>query len=342
MLSPHVTRSPTPLSRLSQLGMAATWAELERLVPQGKGWHACEVDNLNHDAGRWPAALVRPSALVQAWLGEAASLTSLTTRWGQTVSGITCCQAPGQPALWQAMDPDGAPIARAPVMVVCAALGSVSMLLSHPLSLAPEAFPLRPVKGEMSLAALEGPPLAVRPMRLNGVFVPQYEDTGLAPRWPSRIWAMGATYARGDTSTHSTPEGHEGNALSLKAIHPQAEQRFRQAALSGQLLGWAEVRCASLDRLPLAGAVPHTHALWQRQEGRKDRHSRSSLADVPRVPGLFMLSALGSRGITLAHWCAQVVASRIDASPLAFDADLLAAIDPARFAWKQARRQTVA
>ena len=42
MLSPHVTRSPTPLSRLSALGMQATLGELKRLVPQGQGREARE------------------------------------------------------------------------------------------------------------------------------------------------------------------------------------------------------------------------------------------------------------------------------------------------------------
>ena len=83
MLSPHVTRAPTPLSRLSALGVADTRRELARLIAPGHGWQACEVDNLEHDPGRWPAALVRPAALVQAWLKEAQSLTQLETQWGQ-------------------------------------------------------------------------------------------------------------------------------------------------------------------------------------------------------------------------------------------------------------------
>jgi len=86
MLSPHVTRAPTPLSRLSALGVAATRAELERLLPQGQGWQACEVDNLNHDAGRWPASLVRPAALVHAWLDEATRLGRLIAHWNQPVA----------------------------------------------------------------------------------------------------------------------------------------------------------------------------------------------------------------------------------------------------------------
>ena len=56
MLSPHVTRSPTPLSRLSALGVVQMRAELQRWVALGEGWQDGEVDNLGHDAGRCPAA----------------------------------------------------------------------------------------------------------------------------------------------------------------------------------------------------------------------------------------------------------------------------------------------
>src|SRR5690606_11391539 len=116
------------------------------------------------------------------------------------------------------------------------------------------ALPLRPVKGQMSLAELTGEPLAKLPQRDNGVYVPCYEDHGLAPEWPSRIWAMGSTYVRGDASTDITSDGHERNAQSLQAMNAQAASRLHEAAAANKLLGWAGVRCASLDRLPLAGA----------------------------------------------------------------------------------------
>jgi tRNA 5-methylaminomethyl-2-thiouridine biosynthesis bifunctional protein len=62
MLSPHVTRSPTPMSRLTALGVACTRQALERLVPVGAGWTPVEVDNRGHDPGRHPAALGRRGA----------------------------------------------------------------------------------------------------------------------------------------------------------------------------------------------------------------------------------------------------------------------------------------
>ncbi|OOG88683.1 hypothetical protein B0E41_01705 [Hydrogenophaga sp. A37] len=337
MLSPHVTRVPTPLSRLCALGVADARAELQRLVPQGHGWQACEVDNLGHDPGRWPAALVRPAALVNAWLDEARGLGGLDCRWGRRVAGL----ARTPDGTWVALDDSGRHIAQAPTVVVASAHGTRTLLEGHP-GLTATALPLRPVKGQMSLAALDGDPLAPRPMRNNGVFVPAYEDAGLPPEWPSRVWAMGSTYERG--ADNSTVEGasHERNAESLQEMHAPAASVLRQSAADGSLRGWAQVRCASLDRLPLAGAAPDVPALNALMNTAGARRGRVPMADTPRLPGLYLLTALGSRGLTLAHWCAHLLAARMsgDASPLPLtDPDLERALDPSRFAWKVARRQ---
>lgn len=337
MLSPHVTRAPTPLSRLCALGVEDARAELQRRVPEGHGWQACTVDNLGHDPGRWPAALVRPAALVKAWLDEARDLGALHCLWNQRVAGLT--RAPD--GAWLAVDALGRLIAQAPAVVVASAHGSLGLLEGRH-GLTDAALPLRPVKGQMSLAALQGPPLAERPMRNNGVFVPAYEDAGLPPDWPARIWAMGSTYDRGADNSEIESAAHERNARSLQEMHATAAAVLRGAAADGSLLGWAQVRCASLDRQPLVGAVPDTAVLAAHMAAAGARRGRVPLADTPRLHGLYTLTALGSRGLTLAHWCATLLAAQMngEAAPLApQDQDLARALDPARFAWKIARRQ---
>lgn len=335
MLSPHVTRAPTPLSRLSALGVASTLAELQRLVPPGQGWQACEVDNRGHDPGRWPAALVRPSALVQAWLDEAARAGALQTHWHAPVHRLVPSTVG-----WRALGPDGDPVAEAPTVVVASAFGSQALIAEASGLMDPDALPLRPVKGQMSLAVLESTPLAERPQRDNGVFVPLYEDSGLPPHWPARLWAMGSTYERGENSTGLSDLAHERNAVSLEGLCPAAAQGLRNALTEGRLLGWAQVRCASLDRLPLVGALPDGEALRALMAQAGARRGRPPLAETPRRPGLFVLTAVGSRGLTLAHWCANRLAEQMEGESTSDDdADLLQAIDPARFAWKQARRQ---
>ena len=53
---------------------------------------------------------------------------------------------------------------------------------------------------------------------------------------------------------------------------------------------------------------------------------------VARQEGLYMFTALGSRGITWAALGARVVAASISGTPLPIGSRLLDAIDPARFA----------
>lgn len=337
MLSPHVTRAPTPLSRLCALGVEDTRAQLQQRVAPGRGWQACEVDNLGHDPGRWPAALVRPAALVAAWLDEARALGRLDTRWGQTVARLE----PAGDAGWQALDAAGRPVAAAPAVVLACAHAARPLLAALP-GLDGAALPLRPVKGQMSLAALDDPPLAPRPVRNNGVYVPDYEDEGLPPEWPRRLWAMGSTYERGVDNALCDGAAHERNATSLAEMNPPAAQRLRETMASGALLGWAQVRCASLDRLPLVGAVPDVPSLMALAQAAGSRRGRLALGETPRLPGLHLLVALGSRGLTLAHWCASLLAAQMSGEPLNIadaDRDLLRFLDPARFVWKAARRQ---
>lgn len=339
MLSPHVTRSPTPLSSLSALGVAHTLAELQRLVPQGAGWQACEVDNLGHDPGRWPATLVRPASLVHAWLRESDALGALTYQWNALVQRLTGTPSNDSSILWQAWDAQGRCLGEAPVVVVAAALGSVELLTGNTGPMSMDDLPLNPVKGQMSLGPQESVALAERPQRNDGVFVPQYLDEGLAPTWPGAIWAMGSTFERGLRDTRVTAEAHDLNARSLETIHRAAAQHLRSELAQGRLMGWSQVRCASLDRLPLVGAAPDAQALCQQLAAGRTRRQRMALAEVPRWPGLHLLCAMGSRGITLAPWCARQLAMQINGEASDVDPALMAALDPARFAVKNARRQ---
>ena len=65
----------------------------------------------------------------------------------------------------------------------------------------------------------------------------------------------------------------------------------------------------------------------------------TSLANVPRVAGLWTVSALGSRGLTLAMLAAQLLVARLQGGPLPVTKRHAAALDPARFALKHARKQ---
>jgi tRNA 5-methylaminomethyl-2-thiouridine biosynthesis bifunctional protein len=61
---------------------------------------------------------------------------------------------------------------------------------------------------------------------------------------------------------------------------------------------------------------------------------------VPRQDGLYVLTALGSRGITTAPLLARTLAAWIAGAPVPLEASLLDAIDVARFTSRAARRGT--
>jgi tRNA 5-methylaminomethyl-2-thiouridine biosynthesis bifunctional protein len=91
--------------------------------------------------------------------------------------------------------------------------------------------------------------------------------------------------------------------------------------------------------LPVIGAVPAALAVGggssvaAKASGRLDQPRL-----VPRASGLYVFTALGSRGIASASLGSQILAAAIAGAPAPVEADLLDAVDPARFLVRQFRR----
>ncbi len=92
--------------------------------------------------------------------------------------------------------------------------------------------------------------------------------------------------------------------------------------LSGRV-GW---RTLADDRLPVVGAVPVPGASAQR------------VRDLPRLPGLYVCTALASRGIGWAPLLGELIAAWAGGGPFPLEAELVEAVDPARFSVRRARK----
>jgi len=92
-------------------------------------------------------------------------------------------------------------------------------------------------------------------------------------------------------------------------------------------------RCVAVDRLPLIGALPDLSAA----RAQAPALTGAQPADLPRLPGLYSAIAYGSRGLVWCALAAELIASLIEGEPLPLEADLINAIDPARFVLKLAR-----
>ena len=361
MLSEHVTAQETVLSRLSRSGMPLHLRELQQWVPEGKGWQASEVTNLRNQAEHdgsddaeptgledtvlssnahatlpvqgksTPAVIVRPAALVNAWLAQAHATGLLTTRYSSHVAAVipAIASGAGPETEWLVLNQTGHTLATGSTVVVAAAYGSAELLEPHGMPTDASGV-LRPVKGQLSYGHLNSEPLAPHPVRDHGVYVPCFSD----PMHPDAtatscsFWAMGSTYERGQNNTQVTTQAHDRNAASLATMLPVARDVLVGQQNSGTLLGWAQVRCASTDRLPLVGPMPAPLPVSPSMK----------LADVSRQPGLWALCAMGSRGLTLAMLGAELLVAKLEGEPLPIEKELADALDPARFVLKHARK----
>ena len=116
----------------------------------------------------------------------------------------------------------------------------------------------------------------------------------------------GSTFSPGDDARDLRPEDTAFNLDRLDRLHPGVAALARRQATRGELQAWAGVRCASADRRPLVGPVPGT------------------------APGLWVSTAMGSRGLSFAALCAELLAARWHGEPLPVAANLARALDTAR------------
>ncbi len=139
---------------------------------------------------------------------------------------------------------------------------------------------------------------------------------------------FGASSQPGNADADVRDADHAFNLQRLAQLSPASlpTSGLHTARLLGRV-GW---RCMADDRLPLVGAVPDGVAFLRRPGERLD--------EVPRRPGLYVFSALASRGISWAALGAQVLAAQISGAPVPLESSLANALDPARFAMRAARR----
>jgi tRNA 5-methylaminomethyl-2-thiouridine biosynthesis bifunctional protein len=259
---------------------------------------------LQHPAWFYPGGgWVRPAELAVSLLRDAGELASW--RGGVEVAAL---RRDGQQ--WQALDARGDVLAVADVVVLANAADAVR--------LSGIEWPVQRVRGQISRIDAAALPAVPRlPVAGAGYVVPPVDGE----------LVFGATSQPGDDDpTVRDADDHRNVAQLSRLLGIPVEPA--PARLQGRT-AW---RVVSGDRLPLVGGVPDMAAAM-RPGVRLDQPRF-----VPRQPGLFVLTALGSRGIGVCALAAQVVASAVSGAPAPMEASLLDAVDPARFVSRAARR----
>jgi len=138
----------------------------------------------------------------------------------------------------------------------------------------------------------------------------------------------GATFAVDDDEAGLRAADHAENLARLEFILPGYSRHIDAAGLGGRV----GFRPLSPDRLPMIGAVADAAAL-------DGQGAAATLADLRRVPGLFVVNGFGARGIVWSALAGELLACLIERSPPALAADLVAAVDPGRFLLPRQRQR---
>ncbi len=268
---------------------------------------------LTHPAWWYPGGgWVQPGALARSFLERAGERTTL--RADVQVDAL----ARG-PDGWQLLDERGGTLAEAQQVVLANAGDALRLLRPWMPTSNPEAWPMRAVRGQISigrLVSMAGLRLPRVPVTGSGYLLPDCGDDVI----------FGATAQTDDDDPAVRDRDHRHNLAQLSSLCG-VDMGTNTDALRGRT-GW---RWSTDDRLPLLGPVPDLAAAALMDD-------LDQPLKVPRLAGLHACIALGSRGITWAALGAQVVAASISGAPLPIEASLHDCVDAARFVSRRSRR----
>jgi tRNA 5-methylaminomethyl-2-thiouridine biosynthesis bifunctional protein len=237
-------------------------------------------------------------------INEALATPNVTWR------GNTCVQSIEHHADgWHALDSERRVIAQAPTLVLANAHDALR------LAALPSTWAER-VRGQLTLiTAADAAVMPHLPIASGGYVLALPRNAGLL---------LGATSQSGDQDATVREADHAQNLEGARRLLGKDAAR-EGAALHGRV-GW---RMVTRDRMPLVGMAPDAGAALPAR--------RDAPRLLPRREDLFLHCALGSRGITTAALGGELIAAQICGAPWPLEADLVDAIDPARFVLKTGR-----
>jgi tRNA 5-methylaminomethyl-2-thiouridine biosynthesis bifunctional protein len=176
------------------------------------------------------------------------------------------------------------------------------------------SLPLTPVRGQITTLPDNCLPDLKIPVTREGYVLPTRHGIG----------NIGASFAfDDDPAARETEQQANVERLSrLVQLPPFLNVRSLQARVS--------FRAATPDRLPFAGQIMDDDITIRPE---------TSLAALPRKPGLYTLTGMGARGLVWGPFLAEALGAKLDDEPWYLPRDLWQAIDPGRFVLRALRRK---
>ena len=140
---------------------------------------------------------------------------------------------------------------------------------------------------------------------------------------------LGATYDLGNTDGHYKEEDNLKNLNQLeKWLVDSATLKTKSSAITG---GKAGLRTTCSDYTPIAGPAPDMLAMTQDLSELKNNAKACRTVYGSYQRGLYINTAYGSKGLTFAPVCADLITSQIRAIPLGETHTMQKMLSPARF-----------
>ena len=323
LFGPHLSTDDAWLSQITRAGVRATWQQLCDETALAGHWSGSGV--LEHRVGRgrhWPHAesatgadwtrTATAATLAQAGLPpDAPAWWHARAGWAQPArlvrallatpgvrwrGGCTVQRLRREDGEWVLEDDAGQVLDRAAWVVVAAGPATQHLV--------PAALPLHAVRGQIT-GVLHGPGTPALPAFAtngHGALIPAI------PTDEGPTWFCGSTFDRSRDRPETDPADDRANLSRLRELLPALGMACADSATPAALRPWSGVRCTVPDRVPLVGPV-----------------------DEDRLPGLWTVTAMGARGLSLALLCGELTAALRFHEPLPLDDRLARHLRASRF-----------
>nr|WP_276552538.1 bifunctional tRNA (5-methylaminomethyl-2-thiouridine)(34)-methyltransferase MnmD/FAD-dependent 5-carboxymethylaminomethyl-2-thiouridine(34) oxidoreductase MnmC [Xenorhabdus indica] len=186
-----------------------------------------------------------------------------------------------------------------------------------------EKFPVTAVRGQVSHI-----PTTDRLSQLKSVLCYDGYMTPVNPK--NQHHCIGASYQRDQLDTqYSSAEQQENRDRLLKCL-PDVDW-VKQVDISEDKSRQG-IRCVIRDHMPMVGNVPIFSEIMAKYADLPQQiQSGEKIDESPCYPDLFVIGALGSRGLCSAPLSAELLAGQIFNEALPLDDEILAALHPNRF-----------
>jgi tRNA 5-methylaminomethyl-2-thiouridine biosynthesis bifunctional protein len=259
------------------------------------------------------------------WLRPREFCTALAQN-SNTLLGVDAAALSHSGGLWEVADSTGYVHTRADVVVLANGLGAGAVPYTAWL-------PLVARRGQISITPPTNMSTALRAVLSFGAYItPPHRGAHY----------IGATFDTADaTETHteiqSRADDDVRNIAAINKILP--EMLYEERTISPHHR--AAIRCTSPDHLPVAGPVPDQGAYLRDFAEMRHGHPWAKYPEAAYQAGLYVLSALGSRGLTSAPLAGEILAAHITGEPWPLERDLMTALHPARFLLRDLKRREV-